>query len=196
MAPSIRKSLFVAVTVGAFGLVAGCTTTTREVIVEKPAPQPTQPPPAQTAPPPAQTTPPPAQTTPPPPANGPAHPAYLHALSDLREARYNLIKKGGDRAMKWDEAEAIGDIDKAINEIKTASIDDGKNLDDHPPVDAKEPRAGRLHKALAALKAAKKDVSEEEDNAYAQGLRAKALHHIENALKHTEDGVVAAEKAS
>ena len=98
--------------------------------------------------------------------------------------------------MKWDEAEAIGDIDKAINEIKLASIDDGKNLDDHPPVDAKEPRSGRLHKALAALKAAKKDVSEEEDNAYAQGLRAKALRHIENALKHTEEGIVAAEKAS
>ena len=59
-----------------------------------------------------------------------------------------------------------------------------------------EPRAGRLHRGLAALRAAKKDISEEEDNAYAQGLRAKALKHIENALKHTEEGVAAAEKAS
>ena len=71
------------------------------------------------------------------------HPAFLHALSDLRYARANLEKKGGDSQMKWDESTAVGAIDRAIADIKQAAIDDGKNLDDHPPVtNAKEPPRG------------------------------------------------------
>ncbi len=186
MAISVRIHTLPALAIAGI-LLGACTV--HETVVEHPADQPPpaqQPLPAQ--PPPAQ--PPPAQ---PPPAQPPAvHPAYLHALSDLRNARFNLIRKGGDPTMKWDEAEAIADIDHAINEIKLASIDDGKNLDDHPPVDAKEHRGGRLHHALEALHAARKDVADEEDNAYAQGLRAKALKHIDFAIKHTEEGVAAA----
>jgi hypothetical protein len=122
-----------------------------------------------------------------------AHPAYLHALADLRDARANLEKKGGDGKAKWDEHEGVAAIDKAIKEIKEAAIDDGRNIDEHVAVDAKEPRKGRLHKALDALKQAKKDVSLEEDNAFANGLRNRALHHIEEAIRLTEAGVKAAE---
>jgi hypothetical protein len=118
-----------------------------------------------------------------------AHPAFLHALSDLRNARANLERKGGDAQMKWDEGKAIADIDAAIGKIKQASVDDGKNLDDHPPVDAKEPRSGRLHKALAALEAAHRDVDKEEDNAFAQGLKARAIHDIDSALLRTKEGL-------
>src|ERR1700689_4531660 len=53
-----------------------------------------------------------------------AHPAYLHALSDLRNARFNLERKGGDPAMKWDEHDGIMEVDRSIDEIKKASIDD------------------------------------------------------------------------
>src|ERR1017187_6165813 len=74
-------------------------------------------------------TPPPPPPPPPPPTA--VHPAYLHALTDLRNARFNLIRKGGDRNMKWDEAVAIGAIDRAMADIRAAAIDDGKNLDDH-----------------------------------------------------------------
>jgi hypothetical protein len=130
------------------------------------------------------------QPPPPPPA---VHPAYLHALSDLRQARFNLARRGGDRAMKWDEAIAIGAIDRAIADIKAAAIDDGKNLDDHPPVDAREPRAGRLHRALSALRQSLADVTQEEDNAYAQGLKAKAVRNINEAIRLTEQGIFAAE---
>jgi hypothetical protein len=130
---------------------------------------------------------------PPPAAAEGAHPAYLHALSDLRNARFNLARRGGDPDMKWDEHVAIETIDRAINEIKRAAIDDGKSLDDHPPVDA-EPRAGRLHKALASLHAAHDDVDREEDNAFASGLKARAVHHIEDAISLTERGIAAAER--
>ena len=121
------------------------------------------------------------------------HPAYLHALTDLRNARFNLARRGGDPNMKWDEAVAVGAIDRAIADIKAASIDDGKNLDDHPPLDARVPRRGRLHQALASLRAALADVNQEEDNAYAQGLKARAVRSINEAIRLTEAGIYAAE---
>ena len=119
------------------------------------------------------------------------HPAYLHALADLREARGNLERKGGNHEMKWDEHDAIGAVDRAIHEIKVAAIDDGRNPNDIQPVDGNAPYAGRLHKALAALRAARADVDKEEDNAYASGLKARALVHINEAIRSTEMGVAA-----
>jgi len=97
--------------------------------------------------------------------------------------------------MKWDEHDAIIEIDRAIADIKQAAIDDGKNLEDHPPLDVREPRSGRLHKALAALRAARADVAKEEDNAYANGLRNRAIHNMDEAIRFTELGIRAAEMA-
>jgi len=117
------------------------------------------------------------------------HPAYLHALTDLRNARANLERRGGGAEVRWDESKAIGDIDAAIHKIKEAAIDDGKNLDDHPPLDAKEPYSGRLHHALEALQAARRDVNQEEDNDYARGLKRRALVDIDAALNRTREGL-------
>ncbi len=97
--------------------------------------------------------------------------------------------------MKWDEHDAVVAIDRAIGAIKEAAIDDGKNLEDHPPVDAHEPRVGRLHKGLDALRAARADVEKEEDNASARGLRNRAIHEIDEALHFTEAGIQAAAAA-
>jgi hypothetical protein len=124
----------------------------------------------------------------PAPAAGGTHPWYLHALSDLRNARANLERRGGDRQMRWDEHDAVGDIDRAIHDIKDAAIDDGKGLDDHPAIDAHEARPGRLHRAMEALRAARADIDKEEDNAFARGLRGRASHDIDAAIHHTEGG--------
>ncbi|MGA2450842.1 MAG: hypothetical protein ABTD50_19430 [Polyangiaceae bacterium] len=117
------------------------------------------------------------------------HPAFLHALTDLRFARANLEKKPGDVQVKWDEGQAIGAIDGAIRKIKEAAIDDGKNLSDHPAVDATLARAGRLHHALEALQAAHADVDKEEDNAFAQGLKRRAAEDIDLAILRTKEGL-------
>lgn len=117
------------------------------------------------------------------------HPFFLHALSDLRSARANLEKRGGDAEVRWDEGRAVADIDAAIGKIKQAAVDDGKDVSDHPPVDAREPRVGRLHKALAALEAAHADVNREEDNAFAQGLKSRALVDIDAAAMRTREGL-------
>jgi hypothetical protein len=121
------------------------------------------------------------------------HPAYLHALSDLRFARANLEKKGGDPQMKWDESTAVAAIDRAIADIKQAAIDDGKDLSDHPPVDAKENRAGRLHKALSALEKSRHDIHEQEDNSFANGLRDRAVAELDSAINFTKQGISNAE---
>jgi len=113
------------------------------------------------------------------------HPAYLHALADLRHARAHVDhdKRGGLQA---EEKAAVDEIDRAIGDIKKAAIDDGKDLNDHPPIDAKLDHAGLLHKALALLDKAKNDISEDEDNNFGQGLRQRALDHVEKSKHHLE----------
>jgi len=116
------------------------------------------------------------------------HPAYLHALSDLRFARAHLERPDGGE-LHQQEKDAIKEIDKAIDEIKKASIDDGKDLADHPPVDARLPWGGRLHKALDLLDKAHNDISREEDDPAAQGLQQRALEHIDKAHRHVEEAI-------
>jgi hypothetical protein len=118
----------------------------------------------------------------PPPA---AHPAYLHALSDLRAARWMIEHRPGDWAQTQDEVEAVRQIDAGINDIKKAAFDDGKNLNDHPPVDTHPDNRGRIHEALRFLNKARADIAHEEDNGYANGLRDRAVGHIDAAIHAT-----------
>jgi len=110
------------------------------------------------------------------------HPYYLHALSDLRAARWMIEHRPGNWVQTQDEIEAVHRIDAAINEIKKASIEDGKNIEDHPPVDELPDQSGRLHKALDFLRKARQDIGHDEDNVFAQGLQARAYGHIDGAI--------------
>jgi hypothetical protein len=114
------------------------------------------------------------------------HPAYLHALTDLRHARAHLERHDGGE-LRHEEKEAIHAIDDAIAEIKKASIDDGKDLNDHPPVDAGLDYTGRLHRAKELLEKAHRDIAEEEDNAFAQGLQQRAFGHIDRAIHNVDE---------
>lgn len=123
------------------------------------------------------------------PAPAQEHPHYLHALSDLRLARALL-----DRQQEWnvmrDQYAAMQEIDHAIGEIKRASIDDHKDLYDHPPIDAHMDHRGRLHKVMELLDSADRDLHAEEDNYAALGWRAAAIHHVNEArgaVHHAEE---------
>ncbi|MFY9802526.1 MAG: hypothetical protein WA211_21310 [Candidatus Acidiferrales bacterium] len=116
------------------------------------------------------------------------HPAYLHALSDLRDARAHLQRPDGG-PLRAEENDAIHQIDEAINEIKHAAIDDGKNIDDHAPVDIHAPWAGRLHKAHDLLVKAHNDVGREEDNPTTRGLQVRVLGHIDRATHRVDDAI-------
>ncbi len=120
---------------------------------------------------------------------GQFHPHYLHSLSDLRAARWQIEHRPGNWQMSVDEVNAVKQIDETINDIKKASIDDGKDLNDHPKADEVQDHVGRLHKAVEFLKKAQGDVNQEEDNGFAQGLQGKALKHINDAIKLTEKAI-------
>jgi len=114
------------------------------------------------------------------------HPYYLHALSDLRVARWLIDHRPGGWERTGDEIAAIDRIDQAIKAIKKASIDDGKDLADHPRVDERADHIGRLHEALDYLEKARRDVNQDEDNIFADGLKDRALKHINEAIRRTK----------
>ncbi len=127
---------------------------------------------------------PPPPPPPPPHVVAPSqHPAYLHALSDLRAARWLIEHRPGDWVQTSDEQESIQQIDAAISEIKRAAFDDGKNGNARPPVDAHPDNRGRIHQALQFLNKARADIASEEDNGFANGLRDRAIGHIDAAIR-------------
>jgi hypothetical protein len=113
------------------------------------------------------------------------HPGYLHALTDLRTARWLLSHQAGDAKVYADEDVAITEANAAINEIKKASIDDGKDLNDHPAVDVKE-HGSRLLRSIETLRMAKQDITKEEDNPEVRELRHRAVEHIDHAIQAAE----------
>jgi hypothetical protein len=117
-----------------------------------------------------------------------AHPGYLHALSDLRYARA-LIEHDAPEAVEHDQHLALHEIDEAIRVIKDAAIDDGKDLNLHPPVQPEWPVSGRFHRALEAIGNAHRDVADREQNESVRDLRDRAIHHIDEAHRAVEHAI-------
>jgi hypothetical protein len=109
------------------------------------------------------------------------HPRYMHAIADLRTARV-FIEEPGAPNVRADQNNATAEIDAAINEVRRAAKDDWKNTSDMPPVDAGLNHKGRLQEALKLLERTRKDISQEEDDKHAHGLRAQAILHVDNAI--------------
>jgi hypothetical protein len=122
------------------------------------------------------------------------HPFYLHALSDLRAARWLIEHRPGDRAVSSSEDVAITRIDETISEIKRAAIDDGKDLRDHPGADGTYDDRGRLHRAQELLRKVHADIAREEDDPLTRGLRDRAVHHLDEAIEATHQAIRAAER--
>ena len=109
------------------------------------------------------------------------HPHYLRALSDLRMARAYLHDNWAWEPVRKDDDHAIREINAAIDEIKKASIDDGKDLDDHPRIDTQLTPQNRFAKANELLWAAHQDLAKAEDVPQARGLRDRAIGHVDAA---------------
>jgi hypothetical protein len=110
-------------------------------------------------------------------------------LSDLRLMRAYLDRLAPSERIDAESQHAIDEIDAAIREVKEAAIDDGKDLRDHPPIDARILPTDRFHKAREAGNAAWHDLDREEDNGFAHGLKHRAMVHIEEA-NHTVDKII------
>src|SRR5471030_2030420 len=84
------------------------------------------------------------------------HPGYLHALSDLRDARWNLEHRPGDGAVSSQEDVAIEEIDQALGDVKNAARED-----DNPEARGLKRRAmDHVDRAMEAAKHAIHDVEQ------------------------------------
>jgi hypothetical protein len=119
-------------------------------------------------------------------AVGQTHPAYLHALSDLRAARWMIDHRPGNWKQTEDEMGAVKRIDAAISEIKKAAIDDRKDINEHPKAEEINEHKGRLTKAVEYLRKARADIEKDEDNGFAKGLRKRSFDNIDEAIRLTE----------
>lgn len=116
------------------------------------------------------------------------HPAYLHAMSDLRQA-YWLVEHRDTRdpMAKEEERRAAGAIRAAYQNLKDAAILDNKDIADQPPPDMNfDRRSGRLHRALDLLRDAHNEVAREEDDPAARGFKQRALAQIDRAAAATD----------
>jgi hypothetical protein len=119
-----------------------------------------------------------AESPAPPPAG--AHPAYLRALSDMRLAR-GLLMGWANPLIAIPVRSAITEIEGALDEITRAAISDGKDIDDHPPIDTSLANRNRLVRSLELLNKAYADIDEKETNPSDLALRSRALGHISKA---------------
>ena len=107
-------------------------------------------------------------------------PAYLHAISDLRQAR-DYVGTDNRPTFRGHLSEAANQITAAIKDLKVVVIDEGKNPDWTPPPQSTGDANGPVHAALRLLQEARDDVSRGRDAPENAGLRERSLDHIERA---------------
>lgn len=108
-------------------------------------------------------------------------PAYLHALSNLRQAR-GWIQADGRPQFGDLRRHAVHEIDMAINEVKRAAQDDGKDTNFTPPPASGGQNAGApISSALHLLDDAHNDVAGGQDMPQNVGIQMRALQHIDAA---------------
>ncbi|WP_083338879.1 hypothetical protein [Chromobacterium sphagni] len=108
------------------------------------------------------------------------HPYYLHAMSDLRQARAYLARQDYPQIME-DERHAVAEIDAALGEMQRAAFEDGKQPWRYEQPDARLSPTDRFHKALELLGSARRDASHQEDDPWVRDLQHRILHHVDAA---------------
>jgi hypothetical protein len=115
-------------------------------------------------------------------------PAYLHALSDLRSAR-GWIELDHRPEGRDARAHAVDEVQRAIDEVKHAAHDEGKETRFTPPAQSGGDPWAPLRSARRLLDEARHDVADGHDLPENQGLQDRALRHIDEAI-HTLDRVI------
>jgi hypothetical protein len=117
------------------------------------------------------------------------HPAYLRARSDMRRAQF-LLRIPEEPNVTRRLIEADREVEAAVREVDRAAVLDGKNIDEHPPVDTRIDRRGRFQKIVELLRSARADIGREEDNGRANAWRDAAYRHLDQALEHVHRAAV------
>ena len=123
------------------------------------------------------------------------HPHYIHALSDLRAAQWQIDhRRPEDGEMREDELVASDEVGAAIHSATSAAAADAKDLGWNPPPDAPPAYDGRLHAAIDLLRAARADLALPEDDPMARNQQRLAILRVDAALHAAERAVGAARR--
>jgi hypothetical protein len=107
-------------------------------------------------------------------------PHYSRALSELRTAR-DYIEFDHRPLFGKERHHMVDEINKAIDEIKHAAWDDGKNTQFAPPAQGVTDPWAPMRVARRSLAEAHGHIAEGVDSPGNQGLRERALAHIHEA---------------
>jgi hypothetical protein len=111
------------------------------------------------------------------------HPLYQRARNGLRLAQF-LMRVPEQPEIVKNLTAADAELELAVAEIDKAAILDHRNLADAPPLDENPDRRHRYERIVGLLRAARTDMTREEDNAQAVGNRDAARKHIDAALEN------------
>jgi hypothetical protein len=117
-------------------------------------------------------------------------PHYLHALSNLREAR-ELLQTDTRPGFIGARDRAIEEIERAIREVREAVRDEGRDPHRTPPPSGGDPNRP-MRSALSLLNEARGDIASGTDETGHRGLQMRALRHIDDArqaLEHAMHGM-------
>jgi hypothetical protein len=124
------------------------------------------------------------------------HPHYIHALSDLRAAQWQIDhRRPEDGEVREDEQVSSDEVAIAIRSVTDAASREGKDLGFQPPPDVPMAYGGRLHAAIDLLRAAHNDLALPEDDPVARGQQHAALLRVDAALHAAQRATGAAERA-
>lgn len=84
---------------------------------------------------------------------------------------------------------AVAEIDRAIEELRRAAIDDGRNPDRRPEIEERWGGRDRLRRAQEALARAREAIDREEDNPEAREWRNRAYRHIAAARHEVHEAI-------
>ena len=118
------------------------------------------------------------------------HPFYLHALTDLHAAAWQVDhRRPEDGMVSADEQIVRDEIHAAINDLQRAAWQDGKEMQWTPPPDVPLAREGRLHATVDLLRKAHADVAREEDDPRSRPLQQRGLQHVDAALNAAQHAI-------
>ena len=118
------------------------------------------------------------------------HPFYLHAISDLQAAAWQVDHRRPEDARISDEEMVVRDeIGAAIGDLQHAAWQDGKAVQWSPPPDLALSREGRLHATVDLLRKAHADVAREEDDPRSRPFQQRGLAHVDAALDAAQHAI-------
>jgi len=114
------------------------------------------------------------------------HPHCRQALFDLLSARLMLMQHIDGKPMTHNEKEALRQINVVIRDINDASVGNGTGPNNHPNPLKNESGTTTIKQCINFLRKAKDELSREEDNQFANGLRDRSIKNCDEAIKFVE----------